>query len=241
MEVELPKPVRWSCQSTRLAYPWLAMKPSNIQTNKRDIHQIKIKYCEDTSPIQQAEKAREQHKLCLTRAPQNPPNPPARSNRHHLQQPHKALHHCLKATGLHATALMRKLAYMPSYSQQKSFKPDATLNIILKQIWAVLLLVCRPLPLPTTWSPPKSSSYFYSPGGMLVFWSVAASFGWCRTPNDILLSMLVFTLSYMRSFSYLRHFSSLVFCPDHLIFCLCFPYAWTKWLCRWSSTASSVL
>jgi hypothetical protein len=54
--------------------PCLAMKLRDILPNERDIHLIKIKYCEDTSPIQQAEKTREQHKLLMPR---------------HLQQPHK--------------------------------------------------------------------------------------------------------------------------------------------------------
>ena len=39
------------------------LEPRDIQPNKRDTHLIEIHYCIDTSPTQQAEKAREQHKL----------------------------------------------------------------------------------------------------------------------------------------------------------------------------------
>ena len=62
---ELPVTTRrWICQSTLLT-----TKPRDIQPNKRDtgIHYIKIKYCVDNSPTQQAEKAREQNKLLLPR------------------------------------------------------------------------------------------------------------------------------------------------------------------------------
>jgi len=39
-------------------YP-LAVKPRDIQPNRRDIYLIKIKHCVDTFPHQQAENARE--------------------------------------------------------------------------------------------------------------------------------------------------------------------------------------
>ena len=74
--------------------PPLAMKPTDIQPNRRDIHLIEIRYCVDTSPTQQAREGHENFNLkaanaSLTWTPQNPSHHPARSNRHLLQQPHK--------------------------------------------------------------------------------------------------------------------------------------------------------
>jgi hypothetical protein len=48
-------------------HTYMAVKPRDIQPSKRDTHLSKIKYCVDTSPTQQAKKAREQHKLLMPR------------------------------------------------------------------------------------------------------------------------------------------------------------------------------
>ena len=96
-------------------YP-LAMKPRDMQPYNRDIHLIEIKYCLDTFPTQQAEKARERRKLLMPRLLGHckPVCHPARSNRHLLQQPHKeptpqpwsywsTRHSTYEKTSLHAT------------------------------------------------------------------------------------------------------------------------------------------
>ena len=58
-------------------------------------------------------------------------------------------------------------AYMPSVPLQESYRCDETLNTTPKMSEHQYSWWCAGFCLPTTWSPLKSLSYFYSPGGML--------------------------------------------------------------------------
>ena len=118
---------------------------------------------------------------------------------------------------------MKKRAYMQPDPQHESYRLDETLNATPNNTWAILLVVCRPMP--PTWSPLKSLSsvmtsncigqtttdsatkawhLFCSPGGMLC---VSAFIGWCRSQNNILSWSVpvVFTLCFFLS---LKHRSS---------------------------------
>ena len=98
----------WRVALSRSKFCWNVTRYSSHQNN----------CCVDTFPTQQAEKAREQHaNASLTRTPHNPPHHPARSNMHHLQQPHKKptpqsrsywfTYHSTHKFSLHATNIIQ--------------------------------------------------------------------------------------------------------------------------------------
>jgi hypothetical protein len=82
----------------------LVMKSRDIQPNKNNIHLIKIKHCIDTSPIQQGEMARKQHKLQFLAYSDTA----ARSNRHIYSSHTSNPLHSLGVPGPQATATMKK-------------------------------------------------------------------------------------------------------------------------------------
>jgi hypothetical protein len=98
-------------------YP-LAMNSKDIQPSKRDLQFIQN--CADTSPTKREEKAQDQRNLltsCL-----NSPHYPTRSNRHHLQQPHKEPTPQPRCYCSRTTTLKKNKPYMQSYPHQKSYR-----------------------------------------------------------------------------------------------------------------------
>ena len=120
--------------------------------------------------------------LLITQTPQNPSHHLARSNRHHLQQPHKELTpqpRSYWSTCMHSTHEKVK----PTYNQirNQNHIDDTRHCTQSPRTSEQYSWWCAGLFLPiTTW---LKTSLVFSQGGMLC---VSASIGWCRTQNNIL-------------------------------------------------------